>query len=53
MRIILACLVLAIALPSLSSCNSDPNSPALQAMIAPNSCGPGGTTDPNGCGSRY
>jgi len=43
MKALFAILIVSIGLPSLASCTYDPNSPALQAMEAPNSCGPGGT----------
>jgi hypothetical protein len=52
MRLVLTCLMLVAALPSISGCNYDPNSPAMKAMESPNSCGPGGTQNREACSSR-
>lgn len=52
MRALFAILILSIALPSLTSCTYDPNSPALRAMEAPNACGPGGTKAREQCSHR-
>lgn len=43
MKALFAILIVSIGLPSTASCTYDPNSPALQAMEAPNTCGPGST----------
>lgn len=54
MRILMLLTAVAIAAgsASLSGCTSDPNAPGLQAMEAPNSCGPAGTKDREACSNR-
>lgn len=52
MRILLIALLLGSAAAGLSACTSDRSSPAIKAMEAANSCGPGGTSDITQCSRR-
>jgi hypothetical protein len=52
MRAVLAVLAITTGLFGLAGCTSNPNAPGIEAMNPVNACGPGGSSDPEGCGSN-